>query len=981
MKLSVLIAPLLKSKQAKTGILLAMVDSATSTVSRIYAYSLFLSTYPPHWLIYFIVIKAFFSAFVRRIGLFFLTDDPKKEAIIQFVIFIISFIACILLLPIHAYYLPFIISIIVASIPELSTIICWNLLSISFGMREYKAFLGYGNQAAFAGILVSSFLVPVLVLFFYNAALLFFTIFLLALGAALIYQLPIQNQEKKPMNHRNKTPSEPRQDPLYYYMLFFSIIVATIGVISQYLMKTEVALSYQHAQLSAFLGCFSGLTCMMGFFLASTSQRMVKHFGLEALLYAMALVSFFFAGIIIISPGLWSFVLFAGAQNMLSLSYGIYSTEAILNIFPPSIRVLAKTNIKSTSKIISALLLFVFTMGSTNISHAAYFIPISCLIAMYMAYKIKQSYKATLQAESSFKRYNVLDAMSSSTAPIFKEIAINAIKSRNVYSIFYGLDLLYRLHLKEVPKAFYPLLHHQDPTIRSTAIDFIIREKNTAALSFLIKQLSVEKDHGLRFKLFETIARMDFDAAMKLSKSLPEKIFETVLTQIHLFRDDPEISTPLLPLMKLVDDPDVQVRKMMASLIGTFKIKALSESLSHLINDSNAEVSDEALRSAGSNKMLDLLPEITNQLVNRKGSYVPHLTIVSLGSDALPYLFANAFNTKSCGAYIRTIAAIPGCQAEQILVDIVNQGNVFMRTLVAQYLTKRACKMILCDDIKTKARRFAEQECLIIFQLNKKLNEPFSERIRIEILLRIKLAKKRFLQWLAVLTKSREVNRVTTSLLGSNKSITPLVFDKAIELLEIYIGDNDIQNEIDYIFENQRLDLSAIAPYSYQDTWLEKIMGTPMNESNQKYPALSIVFELRAVQLFKNLPAEVLMAIAEEIEYCCFSPGDLIFSENDTADGLYCVSQGVVEMTRDGAHLATIKQHGFFGELALLDEEKRVASATAKTECSLIFIEKDLFNRITNDVPDVLRAVVKVILTYLRKNLDQQSRTTSASPQ
>ena len=967
-----LIPPLLKSKQAQTGILLAMVDAATSNISRIYAYSIFLSTYPPHWLIYFIVAKVFFSAFLRRMGFVFLTEDLKKGALIQFVIFIIVFIACILSLPIHAYFLPFIVSVIIASIPELSTIICWNLLSISFGMREYKEFIGYGNQAAFAGILISSFLVPLLVLFFYNTVLLFFTIFLLALGAVLIYQLPIQKQEKKPVGHRNKTPSEPSQDPLYYYMLLFSIIVATIMVISQYLMKTEVSLFYHHGRLSAFLGYFSGLTCIIGFILASTSQRVVKYFGLEALLYATALVSFFFAGLVIILPGLWSFVLFAGVQVVFSLSYGMYSTEAILNIFPPSIRVVAKANIKSTSKIISALLLFVFTMGSTHIDYITYFIPLSCLIAIYMAYKIKQSYKATLQAESSFKRYNVLDAISSSTAPIFKEIAINSIKSRDAYSVFYGLDLLYRLHLKECPKAFYPLLHHQDPRIRSAAIDFIIQEKNTAALSFLIKQLSIEKDRGLRFKLFETIAGMDFDTALKLSKNLPEKIFETVLTQINLLRDDPETFTPLLPLIKLVDDPDVQVRKMIAFLIGTFNIKALSESLSHLINDSNEAVSDEALRSAGRNKMISLLPAITNQLLNRKGAYVPYLTIIALGSDALPYLFSNVFNPKTCGTYIRTIAAIPGFKAEQMLIEIVNQGSVFMRTLAAQYLNERACKMILSDEIKTKAHRFAEQECAIIIQLNRKLKKPLSEHVRVEILLRIELAKKRFLQWLAVLTKSREVNRVTTSLLESNESITPLIFDKAIELLEIYIRDKSIQNEIDYIFENKRFDLSAIAPYSYQDTWLEKIMGTPMNEPNQKYPALSIVFELRAVQLFKDLPAEVLMAIAEEIEYCFFSPGDLIFSENDTADGLYCVSQGVVETTRGGANLATIEQHGFFGELALLDEEKRVASATAKTACSLIFIEKDLFNRIANDVPDVLRAVVKVILTYLRKNLDKQ---------
>ena len=963
------ISPFLKSKPVKIGILLAMADSATTTISSIYAYSIFLSFYPPQWLIYFIVLKSFFSAFMRSVGLFFLPEDIKKGALIQFAIFIIILMSCVLLKPLHSYFLIFVISIIVASLPELSTVICWNLLSLSFGIREYKAFVSYGNQATFVGIIISSFLVPLIVSFFYNTALIFFTMCLLALCAVLIYQLPIQKQEKKPVDQQNKMSRKPSQYRLYYHMLFFSIIVATIITVSQYFMRIEVSVFYTNERLSAFFGYFSGLTCIIGFVVAAATQQIIRRLGLEALLYATPVVSLFFASFVIISPGLWSTVLLAGSQVIFTLSLNTYATEVILNILPPSVRVLAKSNIKSTSKIISVLFLLFFTIEATNIVFLAYCLIIPCFIAIYITYKIRESYKSTLQAESSFKRYNILDEINNSTAPVFKEIAINSIKSKDVYSVCYGIDLLYRLHLNELPRAFYSLLHNCDLKLKNATIDLIIQEKNTKALPFLIKQLSIEQDRPLRFKLFETIVRMQFNKGLKIPHSLPEKIFKIVLTEIDLYHKEPHQYLPLLRLMRFVDDPEVLVRKMMASLIGTFKIMTFSEYLAHLIHDNNTEVSDEALRSAASNKMLDLLPEITKQLVKRKGSYVPFLTIVSLGSATLPYLLSNIFKNKTCGTYIRTIAAIKGSEAEQALIDIINQGNVLMRSLVAQYLNERACKMGLNNDIKIKAKCYAREECLIVFQLNKKLQEPLIKPVRVEVLLRIELAKKRFLQWLAISTESKQVNRLMTSLLEANKSATPIIFDKAIELLELYIGDKKTHDEISYIFENKMLDFTSIAPYPYQDTWLEKIMENPMSEANQKYPFLSIIFELRAVPLFKELPAEVLMAIAEEIEYRAFNPQEYIFTENDAADGLYCVSQGVVEIIRGETHLATIEQHGFFGELALLDEEKRLASAIAKTECSLIFIEKDLFNRISNDVPDVLRAVLKVILGYLRKNL------------
>lgn len=48
---------------------------------------------------------------------------------------------------------------------------------------------------------------------------------------------------------------------------------------------------------------------------------------------------------------------------------------------------------------------------------------------------------------------------------------------------------------------------------------------------------------------------------------------------------------------------------------------------------------------------------------------------------------------------------------------------------------------------------------------------------------------------------------------------------------------------------------------------------------------------------------------------------------------MYGVVEGEVEITLRGKHLDTIEAGGIFGELALVDDSPRSATAVAKTNC------------------------------------------------
>jgi CRP-like cAMP-binding protein len=127
------------------------------------------------------------------------------------------------------------------------------------------------------------------------------------------------------------------------------------------------------------------------------------------------------------------------------------------------------------------------------------------------------------------------------------------------------------------------------------------------------------------------------------------------------------------------------------------------------------------------------------------------------------------------------------------------------------------------------------------------------------------------------------------------------------------------------------------------------------------------VMALRKTALFEDLPGEVLLTIAEESETREIAQGQRIFSQGDYSDGLYVVVSGAVEIRKDGQVISELGKNGFFGEIGILDDSPRVGDAIAQTEATLLFIEKEVFNSITEDLPEVLRAVTKTVIGYLKK--------------
>ena len=105
------------------------------------------------------------------------------------------------------------------------------------------------------------------------------------------------------------------------------------------------------------------------------------------------------------------------------------------------------------------------------------------------------------------------------------------------------------------------------------------------------------------------------------------------------------------------------------------------------------------------------------------------------------------------------------------------------------------------------------------------------------------------------------------------------------------------------------------------------------------------------IPVFQNLNHHDLRAIKRILHQREYRTNEAIFNQGDVGLGMYIILRGEVEIIcNPGSHvLAELQDGDFFGELALLDEAPRSATAVAKKPCALLCFFKpellDIINR------------------------------------
>lgn len=97
-----------------------------------------------------------------------------------------------------------------------------------------------------------------------------------------------------------------------------------------------------------------------------------------------------------------------------------------------------------------------------------------------------------------------------------------------------------------------------------------------------------------------------------------------------------------------------------------------------------------------------------------------------------------------------------------------------------------------------------------------------------------------------------------------------------------------------------------------------------------------------------------------------FAKGEYIFHQGKEGETMYVILEGEVDILLNDVVVASFGSGKIFGEMALIDDRVRSASAFAKTDCRVVPVDKESFLYLVKQHPHFALHVMKVLTNKVR---------------
>ncbi len=148
-----------------------------------------------------------------------------------------------------------------------------------------------------------------------------------------------------------------------------------------------------------------------------------------------------------------------------------------------------------------------------------------------------------------------------------------------------------------------------------------------------------------------------------------------------------------------------------------------------------------------------------------------------------------------------------------------------------------------------------------------------------------------------------------------------------------------------------------------------------MKESKFLKDTMQNIEKLLTIPMMKEFETKSLGNILRQSKVRQYEDGEKIFKEGDVGPWLYFLLSGEVRVEKDGEDLATLKRKGdVFGEMGMLTDSYRSASATAVGETICLVTDASLINDFS---PNDKLAFCCILYRVLAEVVTQRLKTAS----
>ena len=122
---------------------------------------------------------------------------------------------------------------------------------------------------------------------------------------------------------------------------------------------------------------------------------------------------------------------------------------------------------------------------------------------------------------------------------------------------------------------------------------------------------------------------------------------------------------------------------------------------------------------------------------------------------------------------------------------------------------------------------------------------------------------------------------------------------------------------------------------------------------------------LRDVPMFRHLSKSELERVAGWLRAYSVPAGDLLVREGASAQEFFLIEDGEAAVLQDGERIALLGPGDFFGEIGLVETNRRTATIIAATPMDVIVMYRPEFEQMEKELPtvaDQIRATIKARL-------------------
>lgn len=963
-------------KKVFFSMLFVTLTACSILTGKTFANSIILTAYPTSILPYFYLSLAL-SFLISSTLTNQYSKHPKKFIIYFKIIYLILIIAVALAIELNISFIAFVGSILILTFNFITGTIPWNYLSELFNFREYKQYINrFQIGFTFGGIFIGLFigilsyisvtLTPLMLL-----SIIFATEFFSLLSMLFLSKFHNISLSSTKMSLDSNIALY--KNAIFHYFVLLSVASVIITILVDYNLKLELAKNIPKQDIASVINIINfiytfGILILQMFFI----ETLLRVLGSKKIIFVYPIMLTVVSVMTFINFNfIWVAALFI-CNELFSITTYLIARDLYLNILPLALKRVARFKltgiVKSLATLFSSVVIWKLNVlgDQTFISLLIIF---CSLLSIYIAKILVSKYIIQLTQSVYLRHFDPELIRREQVDPQDLEFLINqTLSNSDPEAQLYGVQLLNNEKSFKLPLALSDLLKANNRVLERESAKLLANRREqkqflTEAKTIISKVADEETRWYLALYVVEYGAEDYLYWLKELSRDkTPASLALVILISLKQGDINQQIQA-LKILSNMGHSQDIEHKKWFLYILNEFPSLQKENYLLQFINQDIVSLQILAIQRVSNKPGVTLLNSLLSHIGEAPISFALNNCFIDIGESIVDYVEKKFYEAptfqlqKSC---INVLYQLNGEKTEQALMRILSQSNnELVKMMIAKHLAYRSVRIKIGGSLKHFILESMKAAVVDYGFLEKHKLQYKDTRIQIEIDSQMQIIKKSILYFLSAYIGSIDVlNGV--SLFDSSKpdkSQQSLV----LELIDSTSENKEISSVLMELFTDKKIQESSILePIS--SPWLKEFIN--LIESNNMQ-SIYIFTRLRKVELFKTLPAETLQVLAS----CCSTKNlvtsEIIFNEGDEGDGLYIVDSGEVLITKQGLELNRMRESTYFGELALLSDIPRFATAIAAKDSVLLYIDKSDFDRITDENPEIMKNIIKQVIKYL----------------